>query len=143
MLKASRVETVNELEHCFRQSSLSRFTAETVNRSHADAHWILDGSNGVEAHCSLWWSNTPCLSGQRVGIIGHYAAYDADAAMHMLHLACKELARQGCTLAVGPMDGSTNRRYRLVTERGTEPPFFLEPDNADDWPDHFTSSGFE
>ena len=27
----------------------------------------------------------------------------------------------GCTLAVGPMDGSTWRCYRLLTERGTEP----------------------
>ena len=30
------------------------------------------------------------------------------------------------------MDGNTWRRYRLLTERGTEPPFFLEPDNPDD-----------
>ena len=36
--------------------------------------------------------------------------------------------------AVGPLDGSTWRRYRLVTERGVEPPFFMEPDNPDDWP---------
>jgi GNAT superfamily N-acetyltransferase len=40
------------------------------------------------------------------------------------------------------MDGNTWRRYRLITERGQEPPFFLEPDNPDDWPDHFRSAGF-
>jgi len=40
------------------------------------------------------------------------------------------------------MDGSTARRYRLVTERGEEPPFFLEPDNPDDWPAHWTAAGF-
>jgi GNAT superfamily N-acetyltransferase len=40
------------------------------------------------------------------------------------------------------MDGSTWRRYRLLTGRGTEPPFFLEPDNPDDWPGHFTLAGF-
>ena len=45
-------------------------------------------------------------------------------------------------MAVGPMDGNTWRRYRLITERGPEPAFFLEPDNPDDWPAHFTEEGF-
>jgi GNAT superfamily N-acetyltransferase len=40
------------------------------------------------------------------------------------------------------MDGSTWRRYRLLTERGDAPPFFLEPDNPDDWPLHFEALGF-
>jgi hypothetical protein len=39
--------------------------------------------------------------------------------------------------------GSTWRHYRLVTERGGEPTFFLEPDNPDDWPDHFLALGFQ
>jgi GNAT superfamily N-acetyltransferase len=45
-------------------------------------------------------------------------------------------------MAVGPMDGNTWRRYRLLTERGSEPVFFLEPDNPDDWPAHFRENGF-
>jgi predicted N-acetyltransferase YhbS len=40
------------------------------------------------------------------------------------------------------MDGTTWRRYRLVTRRGTEPPFFLEPDNPDDYPAWFEAAGF-
>jgi GNAT superfamily N-acetyltransferase len=40
------------------------------------------------------------------------------------------------------MDGNTWRRYRFVVERGTEPPFFLEPDNPDEFVGHFTSCGF-
>jgi GNAT superfamily N-acetyltransferase len=40
------------------------------------------------------------------------------------------------------MDGNTWRRYRFVTERGAEPPFLLEPDNPDDWPDQWRSAGF-
>src|SRR5262249_23122988 len=58
------------------------------------------------------------------------------------HLACDRLAEQGCSLAVGPLDGTTWNRYRLLTERGPDPLFFLEPDNPDDWPAHFTSAGF-
>jgi GNAT superfamily N-acetyltransferase len=40
------------------------------------------------------------------------------------------------------MDGDTLHHYRLVTERGTLPPFFLEPDTPDEWPSHFTSNNF-
>ena len=61
----------------------------------------------------------------------------------MLHHAADQLHRKGRSLAVGPMDGNTWRRYRLLTQRGDEPPFFLEPDNPDDWPAHFTAVGFE
>ena len=33
-------------------------------------------------------------------------------------------------------------RYRLVTDSGTTPPFFLEPTNPPAWPDYFTRAGF-
>jgi hypothetical protein len=77
-----------------------------------------------------------------VGLIGHYAAADGEASAALLDRACTELAEHGCALAIGPMDGTTWRRYRLLTERGTEPPFFMEPDNPDDWPGHFRAAGF-
>jgi GNAT superfamily N-acetyltransferase len=41
------------------------------------------------------------------------------------------------------MDGSIWQRHRFVTERGSEPAFFMEPDNPDDWPRHFQDNGFE
>jgi L-amino acid N-acyltransferase YncA len=118
-------------------------TPELLGRHRPDASWAVarcDG--GYAARCSLWWTEAPPLPGERVGVIGHYAAGDADAAAVLIGHACEELAARGCTLAVGPMDGNTWRRYRLVTERGNAPPFFLEPDNPDDWPSHFTASGF-
>ena len=40
------------------------------------------------------------------------------------------------------MDGNTWRPYRLVTELGSEPSFFLEPSNPADWPGHFRNHGF-
>ena len=52
------------------------------------------------------------------------------------------LAAERCTIAIGPVDGNTWQRYRLITEPGTEPPFFLEPDNPDAWPGQFTAAGF-
>jgi GNAT superfamily N-acetyltransferase len=95
------------------------------------------------ARCALWWDGTPAFEGHRVGLVGGYFAADAASGHDLLERACAELAARGCTLAVGPMDGSTWGRYRLLTERGDEPLFFLEPDNPDDWPGHFAGAGFE
>jgi GNAT superfamily N-acetyltransferase len=84
----------------------------------------------------------PSWQNERIGLIGHYAACDGEAGRKILDCACERLRAAGCTLAVGPMDGSTWRRYRLVTWRGTDPLFFLEPDNPDDWAAHFEAAGF-
>ena len=113
-------------------------------RQHAPDASLLDEDEGLPVgRASLWWRAAPALRGERVGLIGHYAAADAHAASRLLDASCEHLASVGCTIAIGPMDGSTWRRYRLLTQRGSEPTFFLEPDNADDWPGHFERSGFE
>jgi len=95
-----------------------------------------------KATCSIWWNESPVLDGHRVGRIGGYEAIDGAAGRDVLGRACADLAKNGCTLAVGPMDGSTWHRYRFVTERGHEPPFFLEPDNPNEYPEHFRAAGF-
>jgi GNAT superfamily N-acetyltransferase len=78
----------------------------------------------------------------RVGFIGHFAVTRAEAGPALLERACERLTREGCEVAVGPADGNTWQRYRLLTERGDEPIFFMEPDNPDDWPGIFLASGF-
>jgi L-amino acid N-acyltransferase YncA len=95
------------------------------------------------ARCSCWWSETPAYERTRLGVIGHYAAVDAGRAVALLSRACEILASNGCATAAGPMDGTTWRRYRFIVERGIEPPFFLEPDNPDDWPEHWTRARFD
>jgi predicted N-acetyltransferase YhbS len=112
-------------------------------REMPDAHWVLVRENGaLLARCSLWWKKVPPFPDNNLGLIGHYAAVDSDSGRVLLRHACEQLASNGCTMAVGPMDGSTWRHYRFITERGPEPPFFLEIDHPDDWPRHFISEGF-
>ena len=136
--------TPADLERRPSPSDPLRLEPTALSRDAPDAHWMLpDESGALRARCSLWWKRTPSLLGHRVGLIGHYAARDAQAGSLLLKRACRELAGRGCSVAVGPMDGNTWRRYRLVTERGAEPTFFLEPDNPDDWPDHFLTLGFQ
>ncbi|HEX5439515.1 MAG TPA: GNAT family N-acetyltransferase [Ktedonobacterales bacterium] len=113
----------------------------TLAATGADEHWLLADAAGAVARCSLWWSAAPSYQQHRVGLIGHYAADDA-LAEALLRYACDRLRQVGCTIAIGPMDGSAYNRYRLVTEPGTEPPFFLEPTNPASWPAHFTDNGF-
>jgi GNAT superfamily N-acetyltransferase len=94
------------------------------------------------AEALLWWSETPPLAGERLGAIGGFQATSAAAAAEILASACERLRTEGCTLAVGPMDGNTWRRYRLVTDAGTEPPFLLEPTNPPEWPAWWRAAGF-
>jgi predicted N-acetyltransferase YhbS len=106
------------------------------------AHYVVIRGDRLVARSSIWAEGTPTHADRAVGVLGHYAAADAAAGVAVLNHACRQLARLGFRCVVGPMDGNTWRRYRLVTQRGSEPPFFLEPDNPDDWPGHFLAAGF-
>jgi GNAT superfamily N-acetyltransferase len=105
-------------------------------------HVLARDGEAVRARCSLWWRQTPAHAGHRVGVIGHFGARDAIAADAIIRESCRELAARGCTLAVGPMDGSTWQNYRLIVERGPEAPFFMEPDHPDEYAGYFTNNGF-
>jgi GNAT superfamily N-acetyltransferase len=143
MLHSIQVQNPEQLARFCAPVGLPLLEVEVAARHNADAHWMLQNSTGdVVARCSLWWQTTPVHGDHRLGLIGHYAARDAEAAAQLLELACERLAAQDCTMAVGPMDGSTWQHYRLLTERGSEPGFFLEPDNPDEWPAHFSGNGF-
>jgi GNAT superfamily N-acetyltransferase len=116
---------------------------EMMTRQVPDSSWVLSDADGRPVgRCSLWWKATPSLEGRRVGYVGHFAVTEDAAAVPLLQLGCEQLREQGCEVAVGPVDGNTWQRYRLLTERGSEPPYFLEPDNPDDWPGHFLAAGF-
>lgn len=143
MYQPIAVTSAEDRERFCSLAGLSALSADVIARQRPDALWMLTGEAGaVTARCSLWWHGTPTLADHRLGLLGHYAAVDSQASAQILELACKELTSRGCTLAVGPMDGNTWQRYRLLAERGEEPIFFLEPDNPDDWPAHFAANGF-
>ncbi len=108
-----------------------------------DACWHAHDAAGKEvARCAIWWSNDLPWPGHRIGVIGSYAASGEQAGAALLQRACEELSRHGCTMAVGPMDGNTWCSYRLVTQSGSEPPFWLEPSHPSDWLRHFSTAGF-
>jgi len=140
-----RIFPVNELQAAASLSAhaeLPAFAIEQCEKHGCDAHVIVVRDSVLVARASLWWSRAPAMSGERPGIVGYFAAVDEAAAKELLEAACNELKHRGCSICVGPMDGNTWRRYRLVTERGSEPTFFLEPDNPDEWPGFFEAANF-
>jgi GNAT superfamily N-acetyltransferase len=116
-------------------SSSQQFTDEDLRISQT-------GSEGG-GMADLWWTNVPVIEGERLGVIGSFTAETAKAATQVLKAAEETLQQHGCTLAVGPMDGTTWRRYRFVTDAGTEPPFFLEPSNPTSWPQWWRNNGYQ
>ncbi len=138
--------------HCNRASeiaglieapTLPHFNPSDLETQHADVHLCALSENGdVQARCSLWWNHVPGFEQYRVGVVGHYAAANEDAAAVIMAAAEERLRDAHCTLAIGPMNGNTWRSYRFVTERGEQPEFFLEPTNPPAWPRQFEKAGF-
>lgn len=96
----------------------------------------------VVASCAVWSSGVPSIDGARSGCIGRFACEADSGGVAVLDAACGFLASAGCRVAVGPLDGSTWRRYRLATWTSGEPPFFMEPANPVEWPAMWRGAGF-
>jgi hypothetical protein len=94
---------------------------------HADDTLESFAVGAVRARCSLWWRDTPAHAGRRTGFIGAVESHDDDALVELLARAVRRLREARCALAVGPVDGDTWHRYRLVTMTDGTPPFLLEP----------------
>ena len=105
-----------------------------------DVHLQVLVGERLAARASLW---TTVQAGEpSTGMIGHYAAESLEAGRALLDEACRRLRDAGCARAIGPIDGSTWKPYRLVSDLGNEAPFLLEPSNPHAWNHHFLESGF-
>ncbi|MCH6580655.1 MAG: hypothetical protein IH802_09905 [Nitrospinae bacterium] len=66
------------------------------------------GGTGVPAEggCCLWWSDVPRVSGEHLGLIGHFAANNRKATRKTLTHAVDRLRAEHCSQVVAPMDGT-------------------------------------
>lgn len=121
------------------QDSIPGFDAALLSAQQADEHLATENA---KARCSLWWNHVPTVRGETLGVVGHFQAEQTEPGISVLAAALDTLRQRNCTLVIGPMNGNTWRTYRLVTERGPEPPFFMEPQNPDFYPQIFEAAGF-
>ncbi|TNF88215.1 MAG: N-acetyltransferase [Gammaproteobacteria bacterium] len=103
---------------------------------------IRDINGEITGHCDLWWRNTPHDPNHRIGLIGRFHADDGDSAQRLLANAGNRLKAEGCTMALGPMDGDSWHSYRATTRAGTRPAFVMEPSVDDTLAGYFTAAGF-
>jgi hypothetical protein len=87
--------------------------------------------NAPLARASLWLADDLAGAPGRSGLVGHYEAIEPEAGAAVLRDARAELVRRGAVRVLGPMNGSTWRRYRLELPR--------EPGDPDIRPDGFAS----
>lgn len=85
----------------------------------------------------------PKLEGLRTAAIGQFACDDAVAGAALLRTAMEQVRSEGYGAVLGPMDGNTWSRYRLVVESDGTPPFLMEPTNPDWYPAAFNDAGME
>jgi GNAT superfamily N-acetyltransferase len=143
-MKLLTVSTPRDLAQFLDSSLYQRFDVAMLTQHQVNVHCVLLHENEPVARCSLWWANTPVYQTERVGLIGHFAAQSDETASELLKQACELLRKQGCTFVIGPMDGSSWRRYRFVTESPLNaPPFLLEPTNPAAYPNQWLKSEFE
>lgn len=141
-LALQQIRTPEQANQWTYHRGLPNFDADCLVSHQVDQHWVVVDRNVVAAHCSLWYRDTPQTRHGRAGLIGHYGSADDRAAAALIEMACRQLARQGCSFAVGPMNQNTWRDYRIVTESDGRPAFFLEPVDSPHWQDDFVRNGF-
>lgn len=105
--------------------------------------FVAAGAGAPLARVSLQAAEDLAGAPGRVGMLGHYEASDAEAGAALLRHGTSLLRQEGAGLVLGPMNGSTWARYRLVLPGGPPVPwFFSEPRNPDEYPAHFEAAGF-
>lgn len=124
-------------------ASISSYNDLNAWADSPDHHLIaIDAQAEVIGRVSLWWSNVPAHKGLRTAFVGHYDALCDAVGQALLEEAGRIAASREIDMLVGPLDGTTWKRYRLVTKRSEYTRFFLEPDNPDSYVDHFRNAGF-
>ncbi len=142
MYSLTTVDRVEDLS-LLQEGLVEPLQAQAYQLTNPSCHLALHDAAGVLiARCSLWDRHDANGVPVPDGLVGHYAAANTDAGKELLEYASNLHREKGHERVIGPMDKSTWHRYRFLTDRGTEPTFFLEPDNPDEWPNHFTEAGF-
>jgi hypothetical protein len=87
--------------------------------------------------------DAPSLQGKRTAALGEFACETAEAGARAVREAMALLKGEGFEAVLGPMDGNTWAKHRLVIESDGRPPFLMEPQNPAHFVDAFKQSGLQ
>jgi hypothetical protein len=85
----------------------------------------------------------PTLHGMRTAALGSFECDTAERGAKLIHDAMARLKAEGFGAVLGPMDGNTWGRHRLVVETDGSRPFMLEPQNPLHHVQAFEQSGLK
>jgi hypothetical protein len=96
----------------------------------------IDGAEG------LVYRDAPSWDGLRTAAIGGFKCESAAAGAKLLSQVATDLAAAGFGALIGPMDGDTWHRYRVVTETDGSRPYLMEPVSGPQDREAFSAAGF-
>jgi hypothetical protein len=94
---------------------------------------------GAEA---LLYRDAPSWDGMRTACVGAFKCESAADGAKLLSQLAAGLAAEGFGALIGPMDGDTWHRYRVVTESDGSPPYLMEPVSGAHDREAFDLAGF-
>lgn len=87
--------------------------------------------------------DAPSLGGKHTAALGEFACEMPGAGARVIHEAMALLKAEGFEAVIGPMDGNTWGKHRLVIESDGRPPFLMEPQNPPHFVDALEQSGLK
>jgi hypothetical protein len=87
--------------------------------------------------------DAPSLEGRRAAALGAFACETAEAGARVIREAMAMLKAEGFGAVLGPMDGNTWAKHRLVVESDGRAPFLMEPSNPAHFVNAFEQSGLK
>lgn len=87
--------------------------------------------------------DAPSLDGRRTAALGGFSCEAPEAGAKAIRDAMALLKAEGFEAVLGPMDGNTWARHRLVVESDGRTPFLLEPSNPPHYVDAFAQGGLQ
>lgn len=95
-----------------------------------------------DGQLTIWFNGPLWGEHSQVATVGKCKFLSAEAGTRLLADAAAVAESKGATALIGPMEGDTWHPYRLISERGEQPPFLMEPDSADHDESAFKAAGF-
>lgn len=96
-----------------------------------------------DGQLTLWTDGPAWGDHPTTAAIGKCTFASAEAGTRLLTQAASVAKSNGATALIGPMERDTWHPYRLISERGPQPAFLMEPKSANHDEPAFRAAGFE